>query len=53
MERFRQVFWIGRLWAHLSAEVHGVLDSEVRLVLIGMLIMIVISAVILVANLIN
>ena len=52
MERFRKVFWVGRLWAHLNAEVRAVLDSEVRVVLIGMLIMIVISAVILVANLI-
>jgi hypothetical protein len=45
MERFRKVFWLGRLWAYL--------DAEVRVVLIGMLIMIVISAAILVANLID
>ena len=45
MERFRKVFWLGRFWAYL--------DAEVRIVLIGMLIMIVISAAILAANLID
>jgi hypothetical protein len=45
MERSRKVFWVGRLWTYL--------DAEVRVVLIVMLIMIVISAAILVANLID
>jgi hypothetical protein len=45
MERFRQSFWVGRLWTYL--------DAEVRMLLIGMLIMILISAGILVANLID
>jgi hypothetical protein len=45
MERFRQSFWVERLWTYL--------DAEVRILLIGMLIMILISAGILVANLID
>jgi hypothetical protein len=45
MERFRQSFWVGRLWTYL--------DAEVRMLLIGMLIMILISAGILIANLID
>ena len=45
MERSRQAFWVGWLWTYL--------DAELRVVLIVMLIMIVISAAILVANLID
>jgi hypothetical protein len=47
MERFRNIFSIGRFWRFWIY-----LDPEVRIVFIGMLIMLLVSFVILVANLI-
>jgi hypothetical protein len=45
MEHFRNIFSVGRFWIYM--------DSQVRIVVIGLLMMIIVSFAILVANLID